>query len=81
MAGLAFDPLGNLFGSWGFRLGDIMSINLNTLRYTLLGDATPFTARGSVSDSAFIPEPTSLILLTLGIVAVMLRGKRFSRCL
>jgi hypothetical protein len=80
IVGLAFDSNGNLYGSTGGGDGNILAININSLTFTVVGDAT---TSGSVSDLTFynptaVPEPTSVWiamgLLTVG-VAVRRRMK------
>lgn len=52
IAGLAFDGDGDLFGSFGGGDGRIVSIELSTMTFTILGDP----AGGSISDIAFRPR-------------------------
>jgi hypothetical protein len=72
IVGLTFDSRGNLFGSLGgfpggAAAGSIISIDRNTLKFTILGDA----ANGAVSDIAFVtPEPNPLILFVIGMPVV-----------
>ena len=75
IVGLTFDSLGNLYGSTGFGDGQIMSIDINNLTFTILGDA----ANGSVSDLLAItpvPEPaTTWVALGLLSASVVLRRR------
>ena len=78
VAGLGFDPSGNLFGSFGGTFptsqpgderGIVVSIDLNTFTFSVLGDI----GDGAVSDIAVVvPEPGSLALFVLGVFALCL---------
>jgi hypothetical protein len=72
LAGLAFDPAGNLFGSLGGGDGRIISISVSTLSYSYLGDA----AAGSVAALAFVPEPGTGTLLGLGLLGLAAVARR-----
>ncbi len=63
LAGLAFDGSGSLYGSLGGGDGRIISIDLNTLTYSFLGDA----AEGAISA---LPEPGATTLLGAGLVGL-----------
>lgn len=80
ITGLDFDSAGNLYGSLGGNDGRIVSIDLNTLQYTYLGDARPgSTANGSqnsVSSIAVAPEPSRVLLLGMAFTVLLLRRRR-----
>ncbi len=83
IAGLTFDANGNLFGSTGSRDGSILSIDINTLTFTILGDGSP--NGGSVSDLVAytpVPEPMS-VWLTVGLLSglVFIRRKKINTIL
>ena len=73
IVGLTFDSQANLYGSLGRNFaaaeaGSIISINRDTLKFTILGDA----ANGAVSDITFIsPEPKIIILLIIAAPVVL----------
>lgn len=78
IVGLAFDPMGNLFGSIGGNpldpsdRGTIVSIDINALTFTAFDNGFGDNLiDGPVSDIAFnsgtaVPEPSSFALLGLG---------------
>ncbi|MBT5708392.1 DUF4394 domain-containing protein [bacterium] len=80
IVGLAFDSSGNLYGSTGGGDGNILAIDINSLTFTVAGDAT---TSGSVSDLVFynpvaVPEPTS-VWITMGLLAVGVAVRRRTR--
>ena len=66
LAGLAFDDLGQLFGSVGFGGGEIISIDLGTFQFSYLGDASS----KSVSGLVVVPEPSTFLLLGTALLAI-----------
>ena len=76
IAGLTFDHNGNLYGSTGSRDGSILSIDIDNLTFTILGDGTP--NGGSVSDLVAVtpvPEPVSM-WLTVGLLSGLVYWRR-----
>jgi hypothetical protein len=77
IVGLAFDNNGNLYGTTGGGDGNILAIDINSLTFTVAGDAT---TSGSISDLTFynpvaVPEPTS-VWITMGLLAAGVAVRR-----
>ena len=80
IVGLSFDSNGVLYGSTGGGDGNILAIDINSLTFSVLGDAT---TSGSVSDlvvlkPVVVPEPSS-VWIAMGLLATGVAVRRRRR--